>query len=62
LEASLSAKRSILDPYKSYVLNRWKEGCWNGAQLLEEVKKLGYSGSDALFRLFMYIYNIKYLY
>jgi transposase len=56
-----SSQRSILDPYKSYVLNRWKEGCWNGAQLLEEVKKLGYSGSDALFRLFMYIYNIKYL-
>jgi transposase len=44
---------SILDPYKPYILERWKSGCWNGAQLLEEIKKLGYSGSDALFRYFM---------
>jgi transposase len=44
---------SILDPYKSYLLDRWKAGCWNGTQLLEEVKKLGYTGSDALFRLFI---------
>jgi transposase len=44
---------SILDPYKPYILDRWKAGCWNGTQLLEEVKKLGYTGSDALFRYFM---------
>jgi transposase len=44
---------SILDPYKPYLLDRWKTGCWNGTQLLEEVKKLGYAGSDALFRLFI---------
>jgi transposase len=44
---------SILDPYKPYILERWKAGCWNGAQLLEEIKKLGYTGSDALFRYFM---------
>ena len=44
---------SILDPYKPYLLERWKSGCWNGAQLLEEIKKLGYTGSDALFRSFM---------
>jgi transposase len=44
---------SILDPYKPYILDRWKAGCWNGTQLLEEVKKLGYTGSDALFRLFI---------
>ncbi len=44
---------SILDPYKPYILERWKSGCWNGAQLLEEIKKLGYTGSDALFRYFM---------
>ena len=44
---------SILDPYKSYILDRWKDGCWNGTQLLEEVKKLGYPGSAALFRLFI---------
>jgi len=44
---------SILDPYKLYILERWKSGCWNGAQLLEEIKKLGYTGSDVLFRSFM---------
>jgi transposase len=44
---------SILDPYKPYILERWKSGCWNGAQLLEEIKKLGYAGSDALLRYFM---------
>jgi transposase len=44
---------SILDPYKLYILERWKSGCWNGEQLLEEIKKLGYTGSDALFRYFL---------
>ena len=47
------ARSSILDPYKPHILERWKSGCWNGTQLLEEIKKLGYIGSDALFRLFL---------
>ncbi len=46
-------RASILDPYKPYILERWKSGCWNGAQLLEEIKNLGYTGSEALFRYFM---------
>jgi transposase len=44
---------SILDPYKPYILDRWKAGCWNGSQLYAEVKGLGYTGSEALFRLFI---------
>ena len=44
---------SILDPYKPYMLDRWKAGCWNGSQLYAEVKELGYVGSEALFRLFI---------
>src|SRR5229473_1403143 len=44
---------SILDPYKPYILDRWKAGCWNGSQLSTEVKELGYTGSQALFRLFI---------
>jgi Transposase len=28
-------------------------GCWNGSQLSTEVKALGYTGSEALFRLFI---------
>jgi len=44
---------SILDPYKPYILERWKAGCWNGTQLLHEVKRRGYTGSESLFRLFI---------
>jgi len=44
---------SILDPYKPYILDRWKAGCRNGSQLYKEVKELGYTGSEALFRLFI---------
>lgn len=46
-------KPSLLDPYKPHILDRWKAGCWNGSQILAEVRKLGYTGSDALFRLFL---------
>ncbi len=44
---------SILDPYKPYILDRWKAGCWNGSQLYAEVKELGYTGSESLFRFFI---------
>ena len=43
----------ILDPYKPYILDRWRSGCWNGTQLYHEVKRRGYTGSDSLFRLFI---------
>jgi transposase len=53
-ERSRSAYQgSILDPYKPYILDRWKDGCWNGSQLYSEVKELGYAGSEALCRLFI---------
>jgi transposase len=44
---------SILDPYKPYILERWKSGCWNGTQLAHEVRMRGYTGSDSLFRRFI---------
>ena len=44
---------SILDPYKPYLLERWKSGCWNGVQLYSEVKQLGYTGSEVLCRFFI---------
>jgi transposase len=44
---------SLLDPYKPYILEHWKAGCWNGTQLYHEVKMRGYSGSASLFRLFI---------
>lgn len=48
-----TSRASILDPYKPYILERWKAGCWNGSQLYAEVKARGYTGSVALFHLFI---------
>jgi len=36
-----SEKRSILDPYKSYILQRWQQGYRNGVQLSDEIKARG---------------------
>ena len=30
---------SILDPYKPYILDRWKADCWNGTQLRQASQK-----------------------
>ena len=37
--------RSVLDPYKSYLLNRWNDGCREALTLFEEIKSQGYPGS-----------------
>lgn len=50
---SLHKKASILDPYKPYVVQRWKEGCWNGMQLYEEIKAQGFPGSQPTLRDFL---------
>jgi len=53
-ERSRPASRgSLLDPYKPYLLKRWQQGCCNGAQLSEEIKACGYTGSDSLLRRFL---------
>ncbi|HJT59164.1 MAG TPA: transposase [Ktedonobacteraceae bacterium] len=44
---------SLLDACKPYILERWKAGCWNGLQLLDEIKQRGYTGSEALLRYFL---------
>jgi transposase len=36
---------TILDPYLSYLQERWSEGCYNGLQLYREIQKQGYAGS-----------------
>jgi transposase len=44
-------RSSPLDPYKSYLLSRWHEGCHNGAQLERELRAKGYKGSQkAIYR------------
>lgn len=41
----------LIDPYKTYLLSRWREGCHNGAQLESELRAKGYTGSGrALYR------------
>ena len=53
-ERSRPASRgSLLDPYKPYILKRWQQGCCNGAQLSEEIKAHGYTGSASLLRRFI---------
>ena len=43
------AKRaSLLDPYKSYLIERWNAGCHVGAELLREIQKQGYKGSRSI--------------
>jgi transposase len=36
--------RSILDPYKPYLLARWNAGYWTGTQLWQEIQQQGYQG------------------
>lgn len=37
--------RSLLDPYKDYLLQRWNDGCCEVLQLFEEIQQHGYPGS-----------------
>jgi transposase len=39
-------RASLIDPYKSYLLKRWQQGCHQGAQLERELKAKGYKGSQ----------------
>src|SRR5262249_22205393 len=43
------AKRpSLLDPDRSYLEERWAEGCQNGRQLLRELAERGFPGNRSL--------------
>lgn len=39
-------RRSLFDPYATYVLKRWKDGCQTGSILYREIKEQGYRGTD----------------
>jgi len=44
-------RSSPLDPYKTYLLERWHQGCRSGAQLERELRAKGYIGSQkAIYR------------
>ncbi len=51
------SRGSKLDPYKSYILARIKEGTTNCAVLLEEIQKLGYEGKSTILREFVQPYR-----
>ena len=36
-------RASLIDPYKSYLLKRWQQGCRNGAELERELRAKGYA-------------------
>lgn len=46
--ATRRRRGSLLDPYKSYLWQRWNEGCLNGSQLWREIAAQGYGGSRTL--------------
>jgi transposase len=54
-------KRSILDPYKLYILQRWQQGCSNSVQLYDEIKARGFKGSASLLRIFLADLRKKHL-
>jgi transposase len=44
-------RSSLLDPYKTYLLERWHHGCRKGAQLERELRAKGYKGAQkAIYR------------
>lgn len=45
LGGRLQPRPSLLDPYKSHLDKRWREGCTNAIQLHSELQTLGYRGS-----------------
>jgi transposase len=52
-----SGRRRQLDPYASYLSQRWQEGCHNAAQLWRELRERGFSGSDTRVRQWMRQYH-----
>lgn len=43
---SYGRRKSALDPYVPYLLERWGEGCTNGKRLFREIRERGYKNSE----------------
>jgi transposase len=52
-QSKAGARRSLLDPYKGYLLQRWQHGCRNSVQLYDEITARGFTGSAPLLRKFL---------
>jgi hypothetical protein len=46
--AARPKRRSLLDPYRDYLLTCWMQGEHNGNQLTREIRSQGYRGCDTL--------------
>lgn len=44
---------SVLDPYKTYILQRLAKGVLNATKIYEEIKKMGYQGKTSILRAFI---------
>jgi transposase len=49
-KARRSRARHLTDPFQSYLLNRWNEGCHNATQLFREIQQQGYAGRMTMAR------------
>ncbi len=50
-------RASLIDPYKTYLLKRWHQGCHSGAQLERELRAKGYKGSPH--GIYRYLETVK---
>jgi transposase len=48
-----SSRRTRLDPYRAYLLERWNAGCHNGSQLFREIRERGYPGGSSQLGVFI---------
>jgi transposase len=55
--ATSSGRQRQLDPYASYLSQRWQEGCHNAVQLWRELREQGFSGSDTRVRQWIRQYH-----
>jgi transposase len=55
--ATVSGRRRQLDPYASYLSQRWQEGCHNAAQLWRELCERGFDGSSTRVRQWVRQYH-----
>jgi transposase len=53
LLAKTAERASVLDGFTTYLHQRWTKGCTDAAQLTQELKALGYTGSDQTVRRYL---------
>ena len=39
--------KSVIEPYKEYIIKRWNQGVRNAQQVYRELKEMGYPGGDS---------------